>query len=1176
MKPVPHLYLNRNPRSLPPGSIVCAKNMMIDENGESLVTDSGIEDITSDFPEAAGALCLAIPAIGEVVYVCANGIYRYNETTGLYTAYTGVYKPNNSTHTFVGDYYYNVRNELIISIAESSEGGDIPLVALNLDNPLPYATGVDCDIVAPFMPIVSMSHEVTSGRAKKGEYHFFIRFTRSDVDKTKWKHIGYPVTLHSMGEITTLFSVFTSGSNNILSQCSDVFSDDSNVAQCNFNVTLTFGDTSPYVGYEIACIINSADGLASYIVCTNQINNGRFSLVEESLRDVSMAELLDPIFSIKNVKHVCNHDNRLYIADYKEDDNDIDFDPKGITVRWISNVISVADDIITNTKSTFTMVDPRNTLNKRLAVKTLMANNIYQFFIHFCRTDGSYTSGIKLINDNTDATTTGGLFGLVTNTNGDKLFRVPSSVIAPDVPLLPKCRVYAYSLRVSGVEIPDGFVGFFISYAVPEDIVVLNGIAGGVIDNKNIAIYSSTVFRDDRPSLSNCKVVFGNFITGGLIPAYGIDDNVNADAGIYTKNYQVRGFNGNLAPLEVDYPQLSYQAGGMGTVLNMSPHIVMYTGGTTVNPDTNRYRNLQIVKSDTASLYTGKNKRLIPCSPISADNAVDCLFQAMPAFISWDALYVTDVRGVMVPPTISDFDHSASGNWNRLLMNNGTRYAESDSPVFVAYNICHNPFLFETKRADLKFTSYIGVYDRDDHLTPNVYNKLIAPMDANRMVKYDKYQNVYCPVDYTEHVKYKRLAAITNFTRTIRRSKPMQDESIENNWLVFNANNYKVIQENKGKITNMVSLGVYLLVHCEHSLFLFDSSNTLANGDDKLQFAMPDLFDIGYKEVFTSKMGFAGLQDEIDSNIDGEFGYIFYDYSAGTIYRFDGGKLVTISDDIMWVISYLKPRYIIMTYDNVNDRVLMCLTDEERTPILTISYSTRTNSFISMHDYVFDRAYWTKESTYLARVVDTTLALAKLRNDDASNDYGAFFFEDELYPTYMGDFVIPEPDPDEPDEAKSNEDNTAVAFYIDVLWNTIDGNPLDNAILLDSVRYVSNKYKIGDAPANPTELASVMPYSADYIKAYSDAGDMDEVPVSITAADMNKNVISNWKKPMYDKGYYTFNTFRFNPPTDKLRTSDNMRYVYGKYVVVRFIFMNDESDIRVRLESVKFNCTLYR
>jgi hypothetical protein len=821
-------------------------------------------------------------------------------------------------------------------------------------------------------------------------------------------------------------------------------------------------------------------------------------------------------------------------------------------------------------KSGLSIIDPRNSLNKRLVNKTLGANNVYQFYIHLVRTDGSHTNGIKLQNDNTSAVATGGKFGLVTNNNGDKLFRVPNYVAYTNGTF----DVHAYSVSVSGVTVPAGFIGFFMSYAVPEDAVVLNGVITAVVNNKQLIIQSSTIFRDDRPSLCDCNLVLCDYVSGTMVVPFGSNDDLNTDEGIYSNNLQVSGFS-KVTEETVDSPKLSYQAGGMGAILNLPPHILFDTdNSSTVVTNLQVGRTVQVVKSKLGSLYTGRSKRLIPCSPISIGTAVTANTGAMPDFITWDALYGMSPYGVMVPPTPPTFDHAGSGNWNRLLMNNGKRYPEIAKPCFVRYGISHNPFLFETKKADLKFTTYTGVYDRDDHVAPNVYNKLIAPMDTNRMVKFDKYQATYCPVDYTEHMDYKRLTTLTNFTRTIRRSKPMQDESIENNWLVFNANNYKVIQENKGRITNMVSLGVYLLVHCEHSLFLFDSSNTLRNGDDKIQFAMPDLFDIGYKEVFTSKMGFAGLQDDIDSNVDGEFGYIFYDYSAGTIYRFDNGKLITISDDINWVISYLKPRYIIMTYDNVNDRVLMCLTDETRTPLLTLSYSTRTNSFISMHDYVFGRAYWTKEGTYLVRMVDTTLALAKLRNDDASNDYGSFFFADGLYPTYMGDFVVPEPDPDEP-EPERNGDDTAVAFYIDVLWNTLDGNPLDNAMLLDSVRYVSNKYKINDKPANPTELASVMPYSADYIKAYSDAGDMIEAPVSITAADMNKNIASNWKKPMYDKGYYTFNSFRFNPPTDKLRTSDNMRYVYGKYVVVRFIFMNDESDVRVRLEGVKFNCKAY-
>ena len=43
----------------------------------------------------------------------------------------------------------------------------------------------------------------------------------------------------------------------------------------------------------------------------------------------------------------------------------------------------------------------------------------------------------------------------------------------------------------------------------------------------------------------------------------------------------------------------------------------------------------------------------------------------------------------------------------------------------------------------------------------------------------------------------------------------------------------KNINENKGIITNLVGIGVYLLAHTEHSLFMFNGDATLQTKDKK-------------------------------------------------------------------------------------------------------------------------------------------------------------------------------------------------------------------------------------------------------------------------------------------------------------------------------------------------------
>jgi hypothetical protein len=234
--------------------------------------------------------------------------------------------------------------------------------------------------------------------------------------------------------------------------------------------------------------------------------------------------------------------------------------------------------------------------------------------------------------------------------------------------------------------------------------------------------------------------------------------------------------------------------------------------------------------------------------------------------------------------------------------------------------------------------------------------------------------------------------------------------------------------------------------------------------------------------------------------------------------------------------------------------------DENNEAKLTLSYSTRTNSFISLHDFKFRGAFYTKEHTYILDNEINASQIMQLKVDDTSNEYGDFLFEDGIYPIY-----------------KDDEDPNKILYYVDIIQNTVDGKDNEAAILLAGIRYISNKYKINDIPINPADLANVFPYPCNKIKAYTDAeGNMTEVDVTVAEEGINPfKDIDKWKKTMYDKGWYTFTHFRFDAPEEEEDISDNKRMIYGKYIVVRFIFTNDDTDTKVRLESVVFNVKRY-
>lgn len=176
------------------------------------------------------------------------------------------------------------------------------------------------------------------------------------------------------------------------------------------------------------------------------------------------------------------------------------------------------------------------------------------------------------------------------------------------------------------------------------------------------------------------------------------------------------------------------------------------------------------------------------------------------------------------------------------------------------------------------------------------------------------------PKTYTNYRE--DIIDIDFYGKTIRRSNVIQDESRENAWRKFGLEAYKNITENKGVITNLVGIGNLVLAHTEHSLFMFDLNNELKTIDQNIQLHQPDAFDIGYKEVFTSELGYGGLQDKRSAIVD-QFGYIFYNNDDNNIYRFDNNQLAIISNDIVEWLVKAKPNNVRFANDIRNNRLLI-------------------------------------------------------------------------------------------------------------------------------------------------------------------------------------------------------------------------------------------------------------
>ena len=209
-------------------------------------------------------------------------------------------------------------------------------------------------------------------------------------------------------------------------------------------------------------------------------------------------------------------------------------------------------------------------------------------------------------------------------------------------------------------------------------------------------------------------------------------------------------------------------------------------------------------------------------------------------------------------------------------------------------------------------------------------------------------------------------------TKTIRRSNVIQDESKSIAWRRFPIEAYKNISENKGAITNIIGTGTSLLVHTEHSLFLFDVNNLLSTVDNTIQLTQPDSFEVAYKEIFNSILGYGGLKDE-DAYIVGEYGYIWFD--SNNLFQYDykstnRGRtepaLALLDNDIKEYINRNNITNVRFGEDKANNRLLITL--KVNNQFKCLSYNCMSKSFISFHtyddkEYAAGRLYYKEDET---------------------------------------------------------------------------------------------------------------------------------------------------------------------------------------------------------------------
>lgn len=205
-------------------------------------------------------------------------------------------------------------------------------------------------------------------------------------------------------------------------------------------------------------------------------------------------------------------------------------------------------------------------------------------------------------------------------------------------------------------------------------------------------------------------------------------------------------------------------------------------------------------------------------------------------------------------------------------------------------------------------------------------------------------------------------------------------------------------------------------------------------------------------------------------------------------------------------------------------------------------------------------------------------------------------------------------------EKPSLEYPSNICSYLDVIYN----NDYNNSKSLESINYIlnyfDNRYSLNAKNIyNVAEDGLRRRYAGYYLDVYTDETQAINLKLSDGSNDTDENNrdtfnhYNDYKFAKFDKGSWNFNYFRngfnrgntelsetelvracnyiyYNPSTKQnevhviteedlkkspLYKSDNRSLIYGKYIVTRFIFNNDDAAHRFKLENITFNIQPY-
>lgn len=718
-------------------------------------------------------------------------------------------------------------------------------------------------------------------------------------------------------------------------------------------------------------------------------------------------------------------------------------------------------------------------------------NERYNLFVHFVDKYGYYTRGIPIKD-----------FTAIVNDHGGDFVKNDNGLIY--ITNVKDCfSHYNLIFNISGF--PDGYIGYFVSYEKLEPAVKHKGIV--ISDGNNtIRFYNDDLNYRDKLDFKFDRVVL--YKTNKVAHSVSYEGSGQAEGYVVKSTDGVPKYMADVQ-LNVDYSNSKIYtikdkklrvADGYNNILTATNILI----DTFKKVDKGEYI-AHLIKSDFSS-YKNKEKRLTPCSPVCY-NTGELVINPKNGFISKAHAVCYDINGKVLY-------NSATKTFNSHMDNKVIDIPIRQFTFYDYFEVPHEVISFNNK-PDVTFFPNKGL---------NTTNERERSYYIGCVVECKNTIDLYQQKNFSVQEANPKVLSWRNpdnrftdrFEKTIRRSNTIQDESFNIRWRRFNQEDYKNIIENKGSITKLITFGNIFFVHTKHSMFEFNDTDTIKSNNGDIQLANIDIWDIKYRELLTSDLGYAGLKHSSHS-IDGQFGYIFYDYDSNRFYRYDDGQFKAIDENIRCYSSlYGGAHDVKFVDDKNNNRLLIYISKGDKDDV--ISYNYEHNKFISRHSYRFDKGYNTKSNTYIVKGNNVVQ------------------FDDSKFVTYDG--------------LSGNKDSNAYvqtitnAGYYDmkfIEYIKYKLHQLDRKVQYNSINY-------WDSPVEEPYHK----YAADYITINSEYCSTGRMDVSIT----DYNTFDDYTKPYFRLGDWYLNLIRdgivkYNNHSQSAFDSSR---IYGNWFAVKFEF----------------------